>query len=79
LSKCDDILLYRNKELNIAFFDKVGEGGPLLLGNFILTAGTRIVDFVGYLMKSKMYAAAIVNDGWVTVCKVNNNSTDYGS
>lgn len=79
LAKCDDMLLFRNKELNIAVLDKVGEGGPLPLGNFILTAGTRVVDFVGYLIKQKPFVTAVVNDGWVTVCKINNSASDFSS
>lgn len=44
----EEYLLFRNEARTIQVFDKVGEGGPMLIGNFKLDAGEQIMDFHGY-------------------------------
>ena len=44
INQFEDFLFFRNQARNVQIFDKVGEGGPLLIGDFNLEVGDRIVD-----------------------------------
>ena len=74
----DDFLLFRNSPKTIDIFEKVGEGGPLLLGVFEVQSGDKIVDFSGFSVgrnQENQALLAVLENGWVSSGIFHNTGT----
>lgn len=74
IGKFEEYLFFRNRNKNIQVFDKIGEGGPMFIGDFTIEVGEQIVDFAGYRVNHQTFIAALLSDGWVSICRYN---TEY--
>lgn len=71
IGKFEEYLFFRSNQKEVEVYDKVGEGGPLLIGTYKIDVGKQVVDFQGYRVNNQTFLVALLSDGWVSICRFN--------